>query len=49
MSKKVTSEEKKNGTVPFLHTLLARSNLYIVTTVHIRKTNADIFSELEPI
>ena len=43
--KKVTSEKKikKNGTIPFLHTMLARSNLYIVTTVHIKKTNTNIF------
>ena len=47
MFKKVTS--KKDGTIPFLHTLLARSHLYIVTAVHIKKTNTNIFSELEPI
>ena len=46
---KFTFEEEIDGTFSFLNVRLVRNNHYVVTTVYRKKTNTNIFSELEVI
>ena len=46
---KFTFEEEIDGTFSFLNVLLVRNNHYVVTTHYRKKTNTNIFSELEVI